>query len=242
MKHIITLIAVTIFCTCTFAQQVGSKVSFNASDGKTYTGSVTEIKDDKYKIKYDGFEFEAWLLASQFTVIEPANQPAQPTLPAQPNTPTTIPENPQQQPQQTAPQQQMDPNVAGNMPANGAQTTTATGMTRSDSLKMALNNMKSAFNNINKLFAGKRDTMTIIIPEIDYDNTSLNQLKETIKKVKGVRSVVMHYNASTATMEVAYKGKPTDVWDNVSADVKTKFKLVEAGDNNITLKYKEKIP
>jgi hypothetical protein len=111
-------------------------------------------------------------------------------------------------------------------------------MSKSDSLKMILNKAKAAFTNISKLLLAKRDTMTIMIPEIDYDNNSLTELKENLKKMRGVKSVVMHYNASTATIEVACKGKPTDVWDNVSTDVKTKFKLMEAGDNNIILKYK----
>lgn len=111
-------------------------------------------------------------------------------------------------------------------------------MSKSDSLKMILNKAKAAFTNISKLLVAKRDTMTIMIPEIDYDNSSLTELKESLKKMRGVISVVMHYNASTATIGVACKGKPNDIWDNVSADVKTKFKLMEAGDNNITLKYK----
>ncbi len=111
-------------------------------------------------------------------------------------------------------------------------------MSKSDSLNMMLTKAKAAFTNISKLLVAKRDTMTIMIPEIDYDNSSLIELKESLKKMRGVKSVVMHYNVSTATIEVACKGKLTDVWDNVSPDVKTKFKLMEAGDNNITLKYK----
>lgn len=48
---------------------VGSKVTFAASDGKTYTGTVKEIQGDQYKIKYDAFDFETWLGRNQFTFI-----------------------------------------------------------------------------------------------------------------------------------------------------------------------------
>ena len=54
--------------TITSAEQIGSKVSFKAVDGKTYTGVVKEIDNNKYKIKYDGFELESWLDKSILTV------------------------------------------------------------------------------------------------------------------------------------------------------------------------------
>jgi hypothetical protein len=49
---------------------IGSKVSFTAVDGKTYTGIVTQIQGDKYHIKYDNIDFNAWLTAPQFRVIQ----------------------------------------------------------------------------------------------------------------------------------------------------------------------------
>lgn len=49
---------------------LGSKVSFAAVDGKTYTGTITQIQGDKYKVKYDNFNFDAWLTAPQFRVIQ----------------------------------------------------------------------------------------------------------------------------------------------------------------------------
>ncbi len=48
---------------------IGSKVSFAASDGKTYMGTIKEIQGDQYKIKYDAFDFETWLRGNQFTVV-----------------------------------------------------------------------------------------------------------------------------------------------------------------------------
>src|ERR1043165_4191447 len=68
MKQILSFITI-LFSLATFAQQVGSKVQLTAVDGKTYTGIVKEINGDKYRIKYDGVDFEAWLVAAQFNVV-----------------------------------------------------------------------------------------------------------------------------------------------------------------------------
>ncbi|HLG38294.1 MAG TPA: zinc ribbon domain-containing protein [Chitinophagaceae bacterium] len=62
----------------TFSQQpiaIGSKVTFNASDGKTYTGTILDIQGDQYKIKYDTFNFETWLKRNQFTIMAGVTTP-----------------------------------------------------------------------------------------------------------------------------------------------------------------------
>ena len=51
------------------AQQTGSKVSFTAADAKIYTGTITDIQGDKYKVKYDRVDFEAWIAANQCTAL-----------------------------------------------------------------------------------------------------------------------------------------------------------------------------
>ena len=99
-------------------------------------------------------------------------------------------------------------------------------MTAQDSLKQSLANLKTALADVNKLFARKSDSMSIAVADIDYDNAHLSQLREGIKKLKSVRSVLMRYNGTTATMEITYKGKPTDVWDNLPATTKSAFKIV----------------
>lgn len=53
-----------------------------------------------------------------------------------------------------------------------------------DSLKMAINDAKTSFST---LFKGHKDTTTIMIAEIDYDYPGLTLLKESLKKVKGVK-------------------------------------------------------
>lgn len=125
-----------------------------------------------------------------------------------------------------------------NLPVQVVQNN-STSVTAQDSLKQSLSNLKNAFADINKLLVRKSDTMSIIVSNIDYENSSLTLLKESLKKEKFVRSLVLHYNGTTATMEIAYKGKPTDVWDNLPPAVKSAFKIVELGDKNIKLNSRQ---
>jgi len=63
-------------------------------------------------------------------------------------------------------------------------------------------------------------------------------LKESLKKLKGVKGLSMEYKSSTAFLKIPFKGKPTVLWDELDAPAKTPFKLVEAGDNELVLKVK----
>lgn len=69
MEKTLIFIIAALLCKWAGAQNIGSKVSFNAVDGKTYTGIVKEIENSRYKIKYDGFEFESWLDKSILTFL-----------------------------------------------------------------------------------------------------------------------------------------------------------------------------
>lgn len=73
MKQLIVSVAVLFQILFAFSQQVGSKVSFVAVNGQSYTGVITEIQGDQYKVKYDGYDFSAWLQRNWFTVMD--NQP-----------------------------------------------------------------------------------------------------------------------------------------------------------------------
>jgi hypothetical protein len=114
-------------------------------------------------------------------------------------------------------------------------TTSKTTGNSSDSLKQAINNLKTSFNG---LFGGKKDTIAITISDIDYDDANLATLKDNLKNIKGVKSVTMKYKSSCAVIDVPYKGVATDLWDKLPVDTKKPFKLLEASDNSITLKYK----
>jgi hypothetical protein len=54
---------------------IGSGVSFVASDGKTYTGTVKKIKGDQYRIKYDSSDFETWLNKNQHSIVAVSSTP-----------------------------------------------------------------------------------------------------------------------------------------------------------------------
>ena len=75
MKHIFISILAIGISVYSFAQSIGSKVNLTAVDGKAYTGIITDVSNGKYKVHYDGFNFEAWLTKDQFQVTG-TNPPA----------------------------------------------------------------------------------------------------------------------------------------------------------------------
>ena len=90
IKAFLIFIGIAISISPSFAQTIGSKVSFTAADGKTYTGIVIELRGAEYKIKYDGIDFAAWLIREQFNLVntnipsatQPVNTVANTTKPA----------------------------------------------------------------------------------------------------------------------------------------------------------------
>lgn len=72
-KKIISITCLLLTFIVTNAQTVNSKVSMKDANGKTYTGVITYVRGDKYYVKYDGFDFSAWLSKNQFTVSTAAN-------------------------------------------------------------------------------------------------------------------------------------------------------------------------
>lgn len=101
-----------------------------------------------------------------------------------------------------------------------------------DSLKFAVNDFKKSMSSI---FGNKRDTIQIFVADVEYDDANLSLLKECLKKVKGGKFVNMQYKSSNAVLEVSYKGSSTELWDQIPADSKKGFKIVEVNDNNMTL-------
>jgi ribosomal protein L35AE/L33A len=67
---VLLLILATTFCA---AQIVGTRVSMKASDGKMYTGDIRQVQGNQYRVRYDGVNFEAWLTADQFTLMNANN-------------------------------------------------------------------------------------------------------------------------------------------------------------------------
>jgi hypothetical protein len=129
-----------------------------------------------------------------------------------------------------------------------AQTATTTSQVKSqqpkpslssatDSLKWAVNDFKSSMN---KLFGGRKDTLSILVSNVDYDDQNLTSLKDEIRKVKGVKFIDMQYKGTIARINLSFKGKSTELWDQLPVDTRKPFRMIEAGDNVISVGYKLK--
>lgn len=69
MKKLNLMVSMLILFSFVKAQTIGTKVTFPGTDGRTYTGTIMDIRGDQFKIKYDGYDYNAWAVKSQFTVI-----------------------------------------------------------------------------------------------------------------------------------------------------------------------------
>ena len=121
-------------------------------------------------------------------------------------------------------------------PNNANQKTQPTLSSQTDSLKLAAEDIKKSFNT---LFGGKRDTIVIAVANVEFDDSNLAVLKEQLKKLKGVKGVVMQYKASSAMLEVSFRGTATDLWDKLPAETKAPFKIVEAGENSLMVERRK---
>lgn len=92
---------------------------------------------------------------------------------------------------------------------------------------------------MNSLFGSKKDTIQIYISDIEYDDAGLAALKESLKKIRGGKFVNMQYKSSNAILEVSYKGRSTELWDQLPDESKRAFKIVEMNDNNMTLSVRK---
>ena len=70
MKPLFLILTTFLFLNLSIAQTIGNKVSIKTGVGNTYTGVITDIQGNKYKIKYEGYDFDAWLTLDQFTVTQ----------------------------------------------------------------------------------------------------------------------------------------------------------------------------
>lgn len=72
MKFTLLVMFLLLNVAC-FSQSIGTKVKMTGTDNKEYTGVITDINANKYKVKYDGYDFETWLTAEQFTITSTAS-------------------------------------------------------------------------------------------------------------------------------------------------------------------------
>ena len=97
MKYLIIACISFLFSFPVYAQEikVGTKVEVTATDGKVYKGTVKEIIHTAHKIHYDGFDdqFDVWLMADQFKVVNTNTAPNAPVANAPATNGVTKPTN-----------------------------------------------------------------------------------------------------------------------------------------------------
>jgi hypothetical protein len=106
----------------------------------------------------------------------------------------------------------------------------------------SIDTLRNAINNIKSLFGKKKggDTITVLVADIEYEDTNLALLKDNLRSTKGVKNLSMNYKSGNAVLDIVFKGKPSDLWDAQSGNLKQSFKLQEAGDKNLVLAYRTK--
>ncbi len=118
--------------------------------------------------------------------------------------------------------------------AKNTNTTTSKSSKGDTSLSQSLKDFKNLFEK------KKQPGIVISVTGIEYEDDNLTLLKENIKKIKGVKSVSTIYKSGTAKLEIEYKGKPTDLWDELPKDSRALFKMVDAADSTMSVEYKKK--
>lgn len=136
------------------------------------------------------------------------------------------------------------PNFAQQKPATQQKTQPPAGnqprpsfTNASDSLKLAINDFKSSMNH---LFGSKKDTVELLISDVEYDDPGVSQLKESLKKLKGAKFLGMQFKSAVVRIDVSYKGKSTELWDGLPEETRRPFKIVEASEKNLLLESRAK--
>ena len=63
-------------------------------------------------------------------------------------------------------------------------------------------------------------------------------LKKNIQHAINVKKIESNYAQNITTLRVSYKGKATDLWQSVPANIKQPFVVNTLDDSNINLNYK----
>ena len=100
-----------------------------------------------------------------------------------------------------------------------------------------LDTLKQGIRNIGNVFK-KVGTVTFTINNIDNASNDLLSLKKNILQTINVKKIEDTYEQSTATLKISYKGKATDLWNNLSVNAKQAFTLNQMNDSIVSLYYR----
>jgi len=100
-----------------------------------------------------------------------------------------------------------------------------------------LDTLKQGIRNIGNVFK-KAGTVTFTVNNIDNANNDLLLLKKNIQQTINVKKVEVATEQNATILKISYKGKATDLWNNLSASAKQAFKLNQINDTLGNLDYK----
>ncbi|HEY0580304.1 MAG TPA: hypothetical protein VGC75_06325 [Candidatus Nitrosocosmicus sp.] len=100
-----------------------------------------------------------------------------------------------------------------------------------------LDTVKQGIRNIGNVFK-KAGTVRFTINNIDNTNNDLLLLKNNIQQTINVKKIEDSFEQNTATFKILYKGKASDLWNNLSANTKQAFTLNQMNDSIVSLNYR----
>jgi hypothetical protein len=103
--------------------------------------------------------------------------------------------------------------------------------------KSGMDSLKKSIRNLGNLFK-KAGSVTITINGIENKDNNLIAFVQNIQRVTGVKKITESYKANSAVFDVSYKGKASDLWQDVPQNSKQVFSIVSLSDTAINLNYK----
>jgi hypothetical protein len=77
--------------------------------------------------------------------------------------------------------------------------------------------------------------VTIIVSGTAYDDPGLTALKDVLKNNPDVKSLKTAFNNNIATLTFTYKNEADELWDNIAAEDKARFKILSVDSKTIKL-------
>ena len=110
--------------------------------------------------------------------------------------------------------------------------------------KETINELKDTFKDTFGIGNGKsksksKGVVTIQISSVDYDNEYLNMMYSQLVKVRGVKKPSKNFNGGNVSIEANFKKGADALWQAISNEARSGFKIVSISDNTIMVKLKE---
>jgi flagellum-specific peptidoglycan hydrolase FlgJ len=113
----------------------------------------------------------------------------------------------------------------------------------SNETKDAVQTTKETLKDIGSIFKSKKDktkqTVLIVVNNIEYGNTNLNVLQKSVKTSKSVKNITKKYQNNTATFLVEYKKSADELWQTLPEKVVNNFKIIAIEENSISIALKK---